>query len=208
MKRLWILMLLGLGVVCAQAVELEVGIGESQFQKSAPSTWWQNGMPNQFDLRSTSLSIGATGYAIPAVRYHAGYQYLGHVHSDSLATWNGYDPVSSTNRLTRCVGDGDTQEIYATLAPELQSGNWTFAIEGGFGLYRTEFENDANLYPVGPVGRMVHSPELSVTPIFGGSIGYGKTSLVLTWQSVGAHGDQYPSIAAGPVINISLRERF
>ena len=192
----------------AHAAQIEVGVGESYFQRSVTSIWWQAGFPAKFNLQSPSLSVGITGYITQSVRYHIGYTYLGHVHSDAISTYSGNSAPSPSNPLARWVGNGDTQEVYFTAAPEYRNGTWTFSLELGAAIYKTAF--DENIYHLsgGWPYIAVHNPNLRITPILGASIGYGKTSVVLTAQTVRAEGDQYPSIAAGPMSNLSVRYRF
>ena len=187
---------LGIGIACvlggitgARGAEFEASIGQTSGNNGA------------------SYMVGLTGMAHPGLRYHVGLAELGHPSYQAYSTTAG-----AADDIPAGEGNGpyylhrssfEYRELYATIAPEWYSGKWTFAIEAGAGIYRPISFSDL------PVGTPTDSYGLAVTPIIGASIGYGKTSLVLTAQQIRSHTDlDYGPQISGNQITLSVRQRF
>ncbi len=154
-----------------------------------------------------SYSLGLTGLVRDGLRYHVGVADFGHPSYQAYSTADG-----AADDIPAGEGPGpyylhrssfEYRELYATLAPEWYTGKWTFDLEAGAGIYRPISFSDL------PVGTPTDSYGLEVTPILGASVGYGKTSLVLTAQQMRSHTDlDYGPQISGNQITLSVRHRF
>jgi len=199
----------------AHAAQIEVGVGESYFQRSVTSTWWQAGFPAQFEAsfgKSTNTtnmaySLGLTGMVSDNLRWRAGFASLGTPAYNRLAT-----PFAAADDIDAGEGAGpyywtasqQQQELYATVAPEWKVGSFTISVEGGLTFYKPTRHQDIS---VGANGEN-SSWSPTVSPIIGASIGYGKTSLVFQIQQHVTVGDNDGGFFPQEVSTVSLRHIF
>ena len=208
-----------IATVPVQAANFEMAVGESEFNSQPNGVWYQNGFAHSLGLNSPSLSIGATGYATDWMRWHAGYTYLGQASSTAIAVssdaiyakYGGnsakYWPVSHWN------GSGDVNLLYATLAPEYKSGDFTFAIEAGFTAYKPTWAvNSPDWIPCATCATQnitpTHHGVIQLGETIGFSLKYGDTSIVFSRYTISASGDQWPAIYTGHTDNLSIRHQF
>jgi len=202
----------------AFASDLEVSIGLTQFKQSDNGTWYQNGLPHQLDMRSLSSSIGLTGWISSSIRWRAGIQYLGHSSFSSLdvsdADFAKYGGVYRPQMWTH-HGKGHTSQIYLTFDPQTKINGLTVFMELGAAVYETNFSDRITYLGCNTWSANVnHNPNLRLSAIIGGGLIFGRSSIAFTAENVGARGANsgsgniYPSIASGPLLNISLRHTF
>ena len=203
----------------ADAADFEVSVGESKFASQPNGTWYQNGFAHDLALTSPSLSIGATGYVNDWMRWHSGYMYLGDASSNAIAVSSDaayakyganagkYWPTS------HWYGNGSINMLYATVAPEYKDGDFTFAVEAGFTVYKPTWTmNIPDYIACATCARqnltVEHSATLQLGETLGFSIKYGNTAIVLSRYTTSASGDMWPAIYTGHTDNISIRHQF
>lgn len=154
-----------------------------------------------------AYSLGITGLLSDNLRWRAGYANLGKQQFERAAV-----PSAAADDIAAGEGPGpytwtaaqNETELYATLAPEMHRGNWIFSIEGGLGVYKPIWNQDlmagASVDP--------HSTPIALTPILGASIGYGKTSLVFSYQRIKTAGDNDSMMFRQTQEILSIRQRF
>lgn len=183
------------GIGAAHAAEVEASIGAS------------NGMS------SSAYSLGITGMISDNLRWRTGFASLGsptyNRTSSAMASWDDIKAGEGAGPYNWMASKQD-QELYATLAPEWHAGNYIFSVEGGLALYRPAVMLDLS------AGQSANSAP-KISPVFGVSVGYEKTSLVLSVQRFTTfieHDMLIPNgVADGPtgsemVGTISIRQRF
>ncbi len=176
------------GIGAAHAAEFEASIGKTV------------GMNNQ------AYSFGFTGVVHDGLRWRTGYANLGAPSYTNNSAWTTPDDIlegAGPGPFMLQSPKNDT-ELYFTLAPEIYRGNWTFSVEGGFGIYRPNSLEDLPPSQANP-----DKTSLAFTPIIGASIGYGKTSIVVSMQHMMTRAD----VDSGPAfsnrqITTSIRYRF
>lgn len=157
-------------------------------------------------MNNMAYSLGLTGLVKPGLRWRAGFASLGTPSYTNNSAWTTPDDIAEgagPGPFSLQSPKNDT-EIYATIAPEIHRGNWTFSVEGGVGLYRPNSLEDMAPSTVNP-----DKTSLALTPIAGVSVGYGRTSLVLSMQHMMTRAD----VDSGPAISnkqvtLSIRHQF
>ena len=187
---------LGVGIACvlggitvARAADFEASIGKTS------------------GTVGPSYSVGLTGIVRDNLRWRSGVSVIGAPsvtrtgtasdYADDIQAGEGSGPYTWTPGQTN-------KELYATIAPEIHRGNWTFSVEGGLGIYRPVWNQD--LMPGASTD--THSTPLAITPIIGASVGWGKTSLVFSYQRMKTAGDNDSMRYSQTQETISVRERF
>lgn len=205
----------------ANAADIELAVGRSQFTVIADGNWYQDPFPHSINLVSPSIAIGITDYVTDAIRYHAGYRYLGAVRSDAQAVAS--DPyyhkygadAAKYLKLGRWTGYGSVNMIYASLAPEYRANNGiTYSVEFELSVYRptwtedvTDVQQDVGLFLQN--FHFEHDPRLEIAKAIGFGIKYESTQLLIQYYlDINAAGDAIPAIYKGSVINVSLIHTF
>jgi hypothetical protein len=168
----------------AFSMSLEISSGLSNFTESDKGIWWQpgpasEGFSTSMDLDSKSITIGVSGYATDWAKWRVGYAHLGKVSTKAWATSDDLDyDFDGQKCRPGCTmayyhAKGSVQGVYALLAPEIRSGNWSAFVEGGAWVYVPKFE----------VGDDVLAPnkieeKLTVGAVAGLGVGYKNVSLV------------------------------
>lgn len=195
----------------AHAVDLDLGIGQAQYQKPGNGIWYQEPFPNQFNLTPTTYSIGLTGYMTDSLRWRAGYLNMGSVTSSALAVaddanYNGHGCNKPCLPLSHWYGTSHLDGIYFTALPEYKTGDWSFFAEGGFWIYRAKFDMDIPDW----TPTFTHTEHLYVSSdvhkigsVLGLGIKYGHTSFMV--EQLDAHaGGTYPPNFNRYALNYSL----
>ena len=200
----------------AGAVQIDASIGQATYTKSNNGDWWQEGPASEgfydnFNLRSTSYSIGITDMFAPSWRWRVGYANLGRVSSLAYATT---DDATYNLQLKRCnlgcqfqyyIGSGEVDGIYATLAKEVDIGGFTLYAEAGAWLYRAQFKMQTT---AGGLHDTFDSKDVyEVGPVFGFGVGRKNTSVAMTFRRADRNG-QFPAIYQGYTQTLELRHRF
>jgi len=136
----------------AQAVQIDLAIGQAEWQKSQATDWWQEGPAsegfyNTFNLKSTSYRVGISDYISPSVKYTLGYANLGSVSSKAGATRFDADYDFQNKRCINAascemvdyIGRGSVDGYYLTVAPEYRAGKWAVYGEVGAWAYFPKF---------------------------------------------------------------------
>lgn len=173
----------------AHAVDFEASIGKSS------------------NTTNMAYSLGMTGLVSDNLRWRAGYAVLGTPSYNHLVS-----PEDAADDIQAGAGPGpyywanssNNKGLYATLAPEMHRGDWTFSVEGGLFAYRPSFQQDV------AVGASPDHPPARINfgPIFGASIGYGETSLVLQFHNVTEYWDWESGTPSSKIFTLSLRRIF
>ena len=199
------------------AMDGEVSLGETIFQKQENGYWYQDGFQHVLNMSSPSVAIGITDN-FGRYRYHAGYKYLGHVStsaqcmgSDALyAVYQktGQNPL----KLGTYNGEGSVNELYFTAGPEFEFGNWHIGAEAGLSVYQATWHEQGGSYQPG-VGVPLASHDwgnqshIFTGGILGISAGYGRTDVVLSVQDINGK-DYVWSVYHGLATNLAVRYRF
>ena len=187
---------LGIGIACvlggigvAHAADFEASIGKSA------------------NTVNMAYSIGATGLVSPSLRWRAGFAALG---TPAYNHW--VSPEDAADDIQAGAGPGpyywanssNNKGLYATLAPEIHRGRWTFSVEGGLFAYRPSFQQDVS------VGASADHPPARINfgPVLGASVGYGKTSVVLQFHNVTEYWDWESGTPSSKIFTLSLRRIF
>ena len=142
--------LLGVFILCvvllmipnADAQEVEVGIGISQYKDRGDGYWVQEGFQNKLSLKAPSLELGVTGnilsYEIVGVDWAIDWNYLGVVHTQALATPSdpNYNPITKKCngncwKLSNFVGSGHDQGVSFVARPYVIYESWRVGFEIG-----------------------------------------------------------------------------
>lgn len=139
---------LALFALGAQAIDFEVGLGQTHFTRPVNGLWWEEGWWNEWNTKSNSAYIGVTDTLdwnsryFTRMRWRIGYQYLGQISSTALVTNDGeYNGVngcvpSGCTSMVKMKTEGSVRGVMATLAPEWYLGrDRTFYVEGGVFAY-------------------------------------------------------------------------
>ena len=112
----------------ADAQEVEVGIGISQYKDRGDGYWVQEGFQNKLSLKAPSLELGVTGnilsYGVVGVDWAIDWNYLGVVHTQAMATPSdpNYNPITKKCngncwKLSNFVGSGHDQGVSFVARP-------------------------------------------------------------------------------------------
>lgn len=184
----------------AHAAQLELGVGITRFQqRNDCATWVQcapdGSTPYSDHLTSPSLKIGATDtFSIPfgilrnqRFRWHAGYEYLGHVSVNAIA-YTGPDHVYSGYPRATFDGSGYVQGFYGTVEWLHQIRSWTLGLGAGgyvFRSYWTEYMGQTVIPPLPPgesIAQIVHhQPVWQNSPTLSLSLSRGNNEFELTY---------------------------
>ena len=100
----------------AQAVDVEIGVGETHYIKQTDGVWYQEAFPYWMDTKDQNLSIGVS-WQPDNIRYRAEFLALGAHYVNSIATSDGtYNPWFVANCGTDCglvslIGRGSVSGI-------------------------------------------------------------------------------------------------
>lgn len=224
-KKILVSVLLSLLSCAAAAVQLEVAVGQTEWQKSNATDWWQEGPAsegfyNTFNLKSTSYRVGVAGYVSTSVRYRAGYANLGSVSSRAGATNfdSQYDMVNkrcvdpSSCEIVDYVGGGSADGYYFTLAPEYRAGSWALFGELGLWAYFPKFSM-SKFHKSGQVDRLDINSAMQVGPVAGVGARYGDLSVVFrmyhtNYSGQMDSGSNMPAIYQGYASELSVGWEF
>ena len=192
-------------ILNAQAQEVEIAGGITQFGKTDNGTWYQEGFDHTIKVTSPSLSIGVkTDYL------RAGYTYLGHASSSALAVSvdSNYNEHTANHCNGECLplahwnGHGDVSGLYV-------SAYYKY-LELGVFAYRPTWHMDVpdivwcqGCQPKSVT--VIHEAKIQTSPYV--SFGYEHI-----WASmyihINANGDLYPAIYKGKTFKLEYRYTF
>jgi hypothetical protein len=125
---------------------IEVSGGTIHYQQTPNGTWYQIGLPHDFNPPPHVWSIGYTDYFKPNTRYHAGFVSLGGVVNNSVDVSDGSFSSSGMNGCSvncgnkwRFNGSSKLTALYVTLAPEWDVQGGKVFVEYGGALYHLTF---------------------------------------------------------------------
>ena len=213
MKYLILFLLL---ISSAHAIEFEASIGQSFYGHQPSGTWWVADQPPEFHLQGDAFTLGITG-KLDRYRLRAGYIDMGTASSAAVAM--SYDGPANpaitptTWPVSHWYGSGWVQGIYLTVAPEFDYVGFTFAPEIGLMAFQPHFQMTIpDWRPCGTCPaqflQVTHDARPQRGGMVGFSVGYGRTSLLISRWTAEASGDQWPAIYHGGATNVLLRHRF
>lgn len=207
----------------ASAVTVEIGAGAARYEARGNMMWYQEGLPHSLDLNAPALEIGLTGNVIERGRWgldwHAGYAYMGNVHSDAIATPDDRNYSKATKSCvgeciahSRFVGNGHVQGLKLTLEPTYTYNGIRFGIEAGAYVYRPTWNVTVyNWVPAkGAEPQTIHangSRSIGVSPVAGASVGFKNFSVSYLHYFNTGSGAPFHSLWKG-MDTITLRYRF
>lgn len=173
----------------ANAIDFEIGIGQTDYQRSPNGIWWQNGFDHSFDLRANSINLGVSDYVTESIKWRVGYTHLGTVSSWALAVPDAqYNMVNGCHSPSLCeldqyIGKGSIEGIYLTMSPEMKIGSVKLFMDAGLWGYFPHF--NMKVYRGATPRRDsfwdVHTDEhMQFGPVLGVGVEYEKVQLVAT----------------------------
>lgn len=198
----------------AHAVQFDIAIGQTRFQQSNDTDWWQTGpasegFSNDFNLKSTSYRIGISDNLTRNVRWTAGYANLGNVSSRAVAT--NYDEeydavhqrcVSSGCEMVTYSGKGSVDGYYLTIAPETKVLGVTVYGEVGAWVYFPKFSMTKS-HDSGYVYQVPVKNGTETGPVLGFGLRVENMTLAARFYKVD-HNGQLPAIYQGFASEVSL----
>jgi hypothetical protein len=201
----------------AMAVDIEIGAGISHYTPRGNMMWWQDGLPHKLDLNAPAFEIGLADRFYTrgrwGVDWHAGYVYLGNVHSDARATADHNYSKETKSCIGTClyqnrfVGNGHTQGIKLTLEPNYTWNGWKLGVEGGAMAYIHTW--NVNVYnSQGDLLVNTNSErKVRFAPVVGASISRGPFSVAYTHYFNKPYSDPMYSLWRA-TDTVTLRYRF
>jgi hypothetical protein len=204
----------------ASAVDFDISLGQTMYDKSGNGQWWQSGLDNKFQLQSNSIGFGFSGDVTETSRWRVGYINLGQMSSSAIATtdanYNG-----GTGCIGTCVasnvfiGKGNVEGISLTIAPSYSIGKVKGFVEFGAWGYIPHFNMvvyDTN----GGAGNTVKvwdkdtDDHMQFGPILGVGVEYEKVQLVATLYTTQASNVQSDTVPnwGDRTLNVSVRKVF
>lgn len=227
MKTIFAFIIAAMCSIASAAWDFELSTGQTRYTGSNKEggDWRQPGPSSQgfrdeFHMRPTSYTIGATGDISQNWKWRAGYADLGK--ATSVATATRYDPefdfnsgvcITNCDKLATYAGSAQATGIYATAGRVFNVAGFDVTPEIGLWVYRNKFtmwtySPGAGLYD------MQINNKWSAGPVAGVSIGRKNVSVALVLYSVHQAGDPFPAInedsnkKGGFTSNVSLRVTF
>jgi hypothetical protein len=209
MKQLLLmaLMLTGLKV---QALDLELGAGQTQWSKPPNSQYWQQEFPHTFDLISPAYYVGVTDYLArgtssawydrghDGLRWRAGWLDLGNVRGEAWATSEdaNYSGVGGgCYDMSRCRPEdlnkwdtyGRTKGVELSLSPEWVVGPGRVFVKVGAYIHRPRVNVRISRQDNDP-GRTHYDyrQRINVGPTLGVGLMYQKATLSLSCYKINA----------------------
>jgi hypothetical protein len=223
-----LLPLLLLAPLTAHAWQFEAGAGTATYSTLANGIWYQEGLPHRMSMSPPAFTAGLTGALYErrnvSLNWHADYVFLGHVHTDAIATTDANYSLASKSCIGPCtsqsrfVGDGNINGFTFTLEPTYKAGNWRFGFEAGAFLFRPTWHetlyvsNNVNVQGQAN-GQVIHAnyrPSWEVRPMVGASVGYGNFSVSYRYFRDGTYfnaSNPYPGVWRGTHL-LSLMYKF
>jgi len=212
----------------AQAVDFDLGMGQTQFSRTDDGIYWQQGPQDYFahtlNLKSNSYDIGLSGMANSWMRWRVGYKYLGGVTTQAQATTDetyvpggagcvptGCDPTWQFSTFTT---QSSVQGFPLTLEPEINIGPFKLIGIVGLYVYQAEIKIQAyRCYTCMQATDTYRMEKVDVGPTFGFGVQNKNTQLRMTWYSVDIAGTHrngiVPNFQPGlKTINLTLMTRF
>lgn len=209
----------------AQAVDFEISVGQTTYDKSGNGQWYQEGLDYKFDLQANSIGFSFTDYLTDGLRWRAGYINLGKLSSVAIATtdanFSGSGCIGQCAEKSVFVGHGKVEGIYLTVAPEIRVGKTKLFAEVGAWGYIPHF--NMTVYSNNPpdcvnsnanCARKVWDRTTDEHMQFGAVIGFGieydDMQIIVTsygTQVSQVNGDTVPNWGERTT-NVSLRKRF
>lgn len=209
-----------------QAVDLEIKTGLTDVKSRRDGNWHQKyyGSYN-LDTVNPNFGLGLTGYTPwDWLRWSAGVEYDGEFSTrcDCLSSDRAYEEYKKGNNVGWPSSDfrtrGDSYGVYATLAPEWKSGNWTLFVKGGIGYYG--ISNDVTVYNWYPATdasmlkwgepqtlKVKNGRHWQTTPIIGLGLKYKTTGIELSARESSTEGLVYP-IAQDIIFRLHISSSF
>lgn len=205
----------------ADKIRLELNVGGENFGTTPNGTWYQETFPYELHMQSATEGIGLD-YAVSDTRQiRIGYQYLGNVTSEALATASDENYEVCRNDHSQCwplshwYGKGNVQEVYITLDQDFQVHGMTFILEVGGAITHPTWHEDIPDWIGSPTDtphdvNVTHNPNsYRTTPIFG--IGWKITnnlSLMFQAQYLKTDNDPVPAVYDGWSESLTFRYEF
>lgn len=203
----------------APAVEMVIGVGQTQFTPSDAGIWWQRGLPHHIESESKSMELGFTDKFTDSIRWNASYLYLGGVNIWSIDTTDE-DYSGNGCRANPCVQNNifitrsSVEGFKFTSSYEWGIGNNVkYFVEGGVYAFIARF-NVTVISSDGTTaikGIDLNREELwAIKPMIGTGLEWKKWQLALTGYAIDPwkeRGENVPNFT-GYAYNLSIRKIF
>jgi hypothetical protein len=205
-----------------QAVQAEIGVGLSDYNRTHNGTWYQDGFAHKTPMTTGDFSVGIVDNVSDKVQVHAGIQDLGTVSSVALATASDSNYAVCRDNHKLCwplstwYGKGGAVQAYATVSDEKKVAGVPVILEAGVTAFRPTWKETIPNWISSPTATpqlvsVNHDPTLQYSPKFGAGVRLSKNlTLMLDVEVIAARGDQFPAIYSdsGPTYTLEFRQQF
>lgn len=181
-------------------IALEAGAGAVDYGTQKNGTWYQKGYPYEFDLRDTTVRLGAVARLSERARVDLAYVDLGRTHSFCVAVSDDDYARGVRGPLYRINGDGRVRGVHASLAYDVaRIGPARLSLNAGEFVFQPTWEVVARM-PDGSMFTAHHRPTVQNTWTVGAALAVGRTALrVDYYNDLTANGDLWPSAGRNAV---------
>lgn len=178
----------------ANALDFEIGAGQTRWSKTPNTQYWQQEFPNNWDLLSAAYYVGVTD-KIGRYRLRAGWLDLGNVSNRAYATSDvnykeGVGCINPCPILGIWDVEGRTKGVEFSVAPEWQAGEFTLFVKGGVLIHRPRVDVKIYRHPGDTARTHFNYPEqLNYAPTIGVGATYGKWTVSLSFYKIDATTD-------------------
>lgn len=225
MKRITII-LIALLALPAAAVDLDFGIGQTKFQRTEDSVYWQQGSEGYFahtlNLKTTSYELSASGYVTDNMRLRVGYKHFGSPTTQAQAATDetyvigggcvptGCEPAAG---LSTFKTQGRLQGIPVTLEPEMRLGSFKLIGIAGFMLYKADIKVQATRCLTCPQTTGIYNAsKVDVSPVLGFGVERSNVQFRLTMVQAGIGGGHFTGLTenwdSNKIVNVAMTTRF
>lgn len=198
----------------------EVGVGMSYFEKQEDGNWYQEPFPYDLDMTSISGSIGAVFKISERDFVRLGFNYLGKVQSEAIATASDENYAECKHDTSKCwplshwYGKGHTKQFYLTYDRYYRLLGVVVVVEGGVVMNKVDWQvevpdwlptRDATPIPIVAKHKAIWQPS--------GTLGVGvqlndryRVMLNVNWAPSG--NDSYYSVAKGGSLTVLVIRKF
>ena len=188
----------------ADAVDIELGFGQTRYVEQPNGIWYQEGFPYQLELTTVSNSIGISAER-NGIRYRLEYLDLGPVSSNAVAT----SDVKYTQHYVQTCGDncdllkfagiGEVAGIVLSASRPVRVFDLPLYVEAGVFFYEPKWNVQVYTLDEAPelVADVRHEPKMEVGPVIGFGVRYSGVDIGVRYIYCPATTDEWPGVYKG-----------
>jgi hypothetical protein len=198
----------------------EVGVGVTYFEKQDDGNWYQESFPYNLDMTSISGSIGFAFRISERDFVRLGFNYLGKVESEALATASDENYAECKNETSKCwplshwYGRGHTKQIYLTYDRSYRLLGVVVVVEAGAVLNKVDWQVDIpDWIPARDATPRYIVAKHEATWQPSASLGVGvqlndRYRVMLTANQASSRNDRFYSVAQGKSLTLTIVRKF